>query len=251
MQAKSAAEIEILAEGGKILADIMRQVVARVRAGVKASELDQAAEQMIREAGGEPSFKGFGPVGKEFPACLCISPNQMLVHGIPYESLECKQGDLIGLDLGLKYKGFYTDHAVTIGVGKISVEAEKLLQITRECLDLAIAQARVGNHLGDIGYVVQQYAESCGYGVVRQLTGHAVGYEVHEEPRVPNYGIKGSGEEILAGAVLAIEPMINIGGHDVKTADDGWGIVTSDGSLAAHFEHTVAVTKDGPLILTK
>lgn len=251
MRAKTEAEIEILAQGGHILAEIMKKLAKLARPGVKAAVLDQQAEEMIREAGGEPSFKGFGPAGQEFPAALCVSPNDMLVHGIPRQDLEFKPGDLVGLDLGMKYKGLYTDHAITIGVGKISKPAKKLLAVTRECLRLGIAAAGVGNKLGDIGWAVQKYAEERGYGVIRKLTGHAVGYAVHEEPRVPNYGQPGQGEEIVAGAVLAIEPMLSIGGHDIKTADDGWGIVTADGTLAAHFEHTVAVTKDGPVILTK
>lgn len=251
MKLKTPEEIEILAEGGHLLARILSELVKMCKAGVSAAELDRQAEEKIRKVGGAPSFKNFGLIGKEFPTSLCVSPNEMLVHGIPYKELVFKEGDLIGLDLGMKYKGLFTDHAVTVAVGQVSDEAKKLLEVTKECLRLGIEAAQVGNHLGDIGHAVQSYAESQGYGVVRKLTGHAVGYDVHEEPKVPNYGKTGQGEELKAGAVLAIEPMINIGTHDVKTADDGWGVITADGSLAAHFEHTVAVTKDGPLVLTK
>ena len=251
MTIKSDEEVKILAQGGKVLAQIVRELALMCAVGVSALELDKYAEKKIREFGGEPSFKGFGSIGQEFPSSLCVSPNDMLVHGIPYKTLKFKDGDLVGLDLGMKYKGLYTDHAVTVGVGNISDEAKKLLKTTKESLNLAIKQAVVGNHLGDIGFAVQNFAEERGYGVVRQLTGHGVGYEVHEEPRVPNYGEKGSGEKIKENAVLAIEPMLNLGDYEIKTADDGWGIITKDGSLAAHFEHTVAVTKNGPIILTK
>lgn len=250
MTTKTPEEIKILAEGGQILAQILKKIARLCKPGTRASELDKEAERLIREAAGEPSFKGFGPVGLEFPGSLCVSPNDMLVHGIPSSKLVFKEGDLIGLDLGMKYKGLFTDHAVTVGIGKISKKAKRLLAVTQECLRLGIAAAQVGNKLGDIGWAVQKYAEDKGYGVVRKLTGHAVGYAVHEEPRLPNYGQPGEGEEILEGAVLAIEPMINIGADDVKTAADGWGIVTADGSLSAHFEHTVAVTARGPVILT-
>lgn len=251
MNLKSDKEIEILAEGGHYLAQILSKLVVMCKVGVSAAELDKAAEAMIREVGGEPSFKNFGPIGKEFPAALCVSPNEMLVHGIPSKELIFKDGDLVGLDLGMKYKGLFTDRAVTVGIDKISLAAQKLLDITQECLRLGIAAAQVGNHIGDIGAAVQQYAESHGYGVVRALTGHEVGYAVHEDLRVPNFGEAGIGVELKPGLVLAIEPMINIGTHEVVTAPDGWGVVTADNSLAAHFEHTVAITDKGPLVLTK
>ncbi|MDP1709344.1 MAG: type I methionyl aminopeptidase [Candidatus Komeilibacteria bacterium] len=250
MKLKTEKEIEILAEGGHILAEILAELAKMCQPGVTAAELDIEAEKRIRAAGGEPSFKNFGPLGSEFPASLCVSPNEMVVHGIPYKHLIFKDGDLVGLDLGMKYKNLFTDHAVTIPIGKISPEAAKLIIATKECLRLGIEAARPGNRLGDIGYAVQKYAEDQGYGVVRSLTGHAVGYAVHEEPRVPNYGEAGKGEELKVGAVLAIEPMINLGTHEVKTADDGWGIITADKKLSAHFEHTIAITKNGPRILT-
>lgn len=250
MNPKTPQEIELLAEGGAHLARIMRSLCAMAVPGASAGELNAFAESEIEKLGARPSFKGFGPAGKEFPSALCISPNDMLVHGIPYDKLTFSQGDLVGIDIGMEYKGLYTDHAVTVAVGAVSEEIKKLLHVTRECLELGIAQARIGNHLGDIGHAVQTHAERAGYGVVRTLTGHAVGYGVHEEPRIPNYGTPGEGEEIVEGAVLAIEPMITVGTHEVKTASDGWGVVTADGKLSAHFEHTVAVTKSGPRILT-
>jgi len=250
MKPKTAKEIELLAEGGHILARIMKDLVARCVIGANAFDLDAYAEEAIRAAGGTPSFKGFGKPGEEFPNALCVSPNDMLVHGIPHQDLVFREGDLIGLDLGMEYKELYTDHAVTVPVGNISEEDERLLVVARECLERGIAQAVAGNHLGDIGHAVQHYAENLGYGVIRALTGHAVGYGVHEEPRIPNYGKAGSGEEIVEGAALAIEPMIAIGSYEVATAPDGWGVVTADATRAAHFEHTIAVTKNGPRILT-
>lgn len=250
MNPKTPQEVELLAEGGHHLARIMRELVAMAVPGASAGELNRYAESEIKKLGAAPSFKGFGPKGKEFPAALCISPNDMLVHGIPYDKLTFSEGDLVGIDIGMEYKGLYTDHAVTVAVGKAAPEIEKLLAVTRECLELGIAEAKIGNHVGDIGHAVESHAEQAGYGVVRTLTGHAVGYEVHEEPRIPNYGKSGGGEEIVEGAVLAIEPMITVGTHEVKTAADGWGVVTADGKLSAHFEHTVAVTAAGPRILT-
>ncbi len=251
MKLKSPEEIEILAEGGHLLSEILAKVAALCQAGVSAAALNEEAERLILEAGAESSFKNFGPIGQEFPASLCVSPNEMLVHGIPSKELVFKEGDLVGLDLGMKYKGLFTDFAVTVGVGKITPEAQKLLEVTKECLRLGINAAQVGNHIGDIGAVVQSFAEGLGYGVVRSLTGHEVGYAVHEDLRVPNFGEAGTGAELKPGLVIAIEPMINIGGHEVITAPDGWGVVTADNSLAAHFEHTVAITKNGPRILTK
>jgi methionyl aminopeptidase len=251
MRVKSKKQVEMLAEGGHILADIMRELIKCAKVGTTAAELDTYAEEKIEKAGGKPSFKGFGKPGEEFPNALCVSPNDMLVHGIPYKDLKFKQGDLIGLDIGMEYKGLFTDHAVTVPIGKVSDEDKRLLTITQECLRVGIEQAQVGNHVEDIGFAVQTYAEDLGYGVIRRLTGHAVGFSVHEEPRVPNFGKKGKGEELTEGAVLAIEPMIARGTHEVKTADDGWGVETTDGKNAAHFEHTVAVTRNGPRILTK
>lgn len=250
MKLKTAEEIEILATGGAELARIMRALSGMAVCGARASDLDAFAEQAIRDFGGAPSFKGYGGKGSEFPNALCVSPNDMVVHGIPYEDLVFQEGDIIGLDLGMEYKILFTDHAITVPIGKISAEAQMLLAVTKECLKIGITKAVVGNHIGDIGHAVQTYAEQHGYGVVRQLTGHGVGHAVHEEPHVPNFGKKGSGEKIVAGMVLAIEPMVTIGTHEVATHADGWGIVSKDNTLAAHFEHTVAITEKGNRILT-
>ncbi len=251
MRLKSKQEIEILSQGGAKLAQVMRELVNMCIQGSSAFELDEYAENRIREIGGESSFKGFGPPGQEFPNALCVSPNEMVVHGIPYPDLKFREGDLIGLDLGMEYKGLFTDHAVTVGIGKVSEQSQRLLDVTKECLDLAISEMVPGSHLGDIGYAIQKHAEDNGFGVVRKLTGHGVGYEVHEQPMIPNFGKKGKGEEIQEGAVLAVEPMITAGVFDVKTSQDGWGVVTADSCSAAHFEHTIAVTKKGPVVLTK
>ncbi|PIQ79390.1 MAG: type I methionyl aminopeptidase [Parcubacteria group bacterium CG11_big_fil_rev_8_21_14_0_20_41_14] len=250
MREKTKQEIEILAQGGAKLAQIMRELSERCVAGAKASDLDEYAEKRILELGGKPSFKGFGPIGQEFPSTLCVSPNEMVVHGIPRKDLEFKDGDLVGLDIGMEYKGLFTDHAMTIAIGKASDDALRLLEVTKECLKIGIKQCVVGKHIRDIGHAISEYAEENGFGVVKKLTGHAVGYAVHEDPKIPNYGKKGAGEELKEGAILAIEPMINLGTGDVKTASDGWGVITADRKLAAHFEHTVAVTKEGPKILT-
>jgi len=250
MKEKSEQEIKILAEGGSKLAQIMRELSNMCVSGASAADLDEYAEKAILKLGGKPSFKGFGPVGQEFPNTLCVSPNEIVVHGIPYKDLEFKEGDLVGLDIGMEYKGLFTDHAITVPIGKITDENKKLLKVTKECLQLGINSAQVGSHLGDIGYAIQKHAQENGFGVVRSLTGHGVGYAVHEDPKIPNYGKPDKGEELKQGAVLAIEPMINLGTYDVKTGDDNWGVVTADKKQSAHFEHTIVVTKDGPKILT-
>ena len=250
MKCKSDKEIKILSQGGKKLAQIMRELVKMCEIGIRASDLDEYAEKRIKELGGKPSFKGFGYIGQEFPNTLCVSANEMVVHGIPRKDLVFKEGDLIGLDIGMQYKGLFTDHAVTVPIGRISHDAQRLLEAAEECLKIGIEQCKVNNHLGDIGCAIQEFAEEKGFGVVKKLTGHAVGYAVHENPKIPNYGKRGSGEKLEQGAVLAIEPMINLGTDDVKIASDGWGVITADNKYAAHFEHTVAVDKDGPRILT-
>ncbi len=246
---KTAEEIETLAVGGAKLAQIMQEVVARCVVGASAGELDAYAEKRIREEGGIPSFKGFGPKGEEFPNALCVSPNDMVVHGIPYEDLIFQKGDLIGLDLGMEYEGLFTDHAITVAIGTVSEDAQKLIEVTKKCLAVGVQAAQVGNTIGDIGHAVEEQAK--GFGIVRNLVGHGVGHAVHEEPRVPNYGKKGSGDALQEGMVLAIEPMITLGGDAIATADDGWGVVSRDGSLTAHFEHTIAITKKGPRVLTQ
>lgn len=246
---KTLAEIEILVEGGKILGEALHKVKEAVKPGISTWELNRIAEEEILRLGGEPSFKGYGE--KPFPAALCTSVNEVIVHGVPYKTQILREGDIIGLDLGVKYKNLYTDAAISVPVGKISKEAERLLNVTREALNLAIATARPGARIGDIGWVIQNTAERAGFQVVRELIGHGVGHAVHEDPQVPCYGKKGNGVVLEVGMVLAIEPMLTAGDYHLETLPDGWGVKTKDGSLGAHFEHTVAITENGPRILTE
>lgn len=247
---KSPEDIQKLTEGGALLAQILDEVVSMVKPGITPRELDDRAQELIAQTGGRPAFLGYGARGHDpFPAALCISINEGVVHGIPTDT-PFSEGDLVGVDCGLVYKDMYTDHARTVIAGEGSEEARKLLNVTIESLKLGIAQAHVGNTTGDIGQAVQQYAEDQGYGVVRQLVGHGVGYEVHEAPNVPNFGKAGQGEVLQEGLVIAIEPMLTVGDPAVTTSADGWTIETVDKSLAAHEEHTVAVTAEGPKILT-
>jgi methionyl aminopeptidase len=227
-------------------------IIAReIRPGVIPLDLDRLAEEYIRDNGGVPAFKGFkgGRGVPDFPATLCISVNEQVVHGIPSRQ-PLKEGDIISVDCGVKKNGFYGDHAYTFGVGEISPELQKLLEVTKESLYLGIQQMVSGNRIGDISYTIQQYAEKHGYGVVRELVGHGLGKSMHEEPEVPNYGKRGDGPKIKEGMVLAIEPMINLGTKNIKQLNDGWTIVTADGKPSAHFEHDVAVVDGKPEILS-
>jgi len=212
---------------------------------VTTSELDRLAEEFIRSQGGRPSFKGY----RGFPASICSSVNDQVVHGIPGPR-ELKDGDIVGIDVGVELEGYHGDAAWTFPVGEVSDEAKRLLQVTREALAMGIAQARPGGRIGDISHAVQSHVEAAGFSVVRELVGHGIGREMHEEPQVPNYGPPGRGPRLMVGQVLAIEPMVNIGGAEVVTGSDGWTIATRDGSLSAHFEHTVAVGATGPVILS-
>jgi methionyl aminopeptidase len=244
---KSPREIEAMARAGRIVAGtlaLMRQIV---RPGLSTEALDQAAEEFIRShQGATPSFKGlYG-----FPKTLCTSIDTEIVHGIPSSRRLLKEGSIVSVDVGVQLEGLHADSATTLAVGRISPEAERLLTVTQECLAAGIAQARVGNHVGDIGHAVQTVAEGAGYGVVRELVGHGIGTRFHEEPQVPNYGSPKRGPRLLEGMTLAIEPMITIGSPVTKTLADKWTVVTADGSLSAHFEHTVAITAGGPRILT-
>lgn len=243
---KSPAEIEVMAANGAILRDCFEAAREFIRPGRKRHDLDVVIEALIRERGGEPAFKGF----HGYPASTCISVNEEVVHGIP-DDREFRAGDLVSFDVGVRKDGYYADAARTFPVGKVKPEAQHLMDATREALDLGIAQARVGNRLTDISHAVESYAREAGYSVVRSLVGHGIGTEMHEEPQVPNFGAPGQGPEILEGLVIAIEPMVNTGTSDVFTLEDGWTIVTADKKLSAHFEDTVAVTKDGPRILTR
>ncbi len=250
---KSEKEIAILAEGGRRLAGIMRQVVEAVRPGVTTKELDTIAETLIISSGGTPSFKGYNAFGARipYPASLCTSINDEVVHGIPSEKRVLQEGDIIGLDIGMKYEGLFTDMAVTVDAGYIDEASKKLIDTTRMALEKGIQAVRSGAHIGDIGEAVQACAEARGFGIVRELVGHGVGHAAHEDPEAPNFGKKGRGLKLLEGMVLALEPMVTAGKHQVFLAKDGWTWKTKDGSRAAHFEHTVAVTKNGARVLTE
>jgi methionyl aminopeptidase len=242
---KSAREIEAMRRSGQITSRVLTDLMKAARAGMTTEELDRLAERGIRAAGGLPTFKGYNG----FPASICASVNDEVVHGIP-GSRVLHDGDLLSIDIGTTLDGYVSDSAVTIPIGNISQDARRLLEVTRECLTVGIAQLQRGNHLGDIGAAIQTHAEGHGYGVVRELVGHGVGRAMHEEPQVPNYGKAGSGLELRPGLVLALEPMITQADPAIRILSDGWTVVTADGKLAAHFEHTIAVTDDGPKILT-
>jgi methionyl aminopeptidase len=248
IQLKSARELDLMAQGGKVLAATIETLRAAVRPGISTGELDTIAEQFIRShEGAVPAFKGlYG-----FPGSICASVNNEIVHGIPSPKRVLKEGDLISLDVGVGYKGYFTDSATTVPVGAISAEAQRLLDVTQRALEAGIGAAVLGNHIGDIGAAVQAVVEESKFSVVRDLVGHGIGVEFHEEPQVPNYGKPKRRERLSVGLTLAIEPMVNIGGPATKTLADRWTIVTLDGSLSAHFEHTVAITENGPVVLTR
>lgn len=253
---KKPEEINILRQGGRILAGILNDLIKAAKPGTKTIELDQMAERLIVERGGVPAFKNYKGQADDrpFPTTICAAVNTQLVHA-PAGEYALKTGDILSLDIGMKYpasdKGLFTDMTVTIPIGKISPLARKVIKVTRTSLAVGIAQAREGNYISDISRAIQNYVESEGFSVVRQLVGHGVGYEVHEDPRIPNYlDSKQPPVQLKAGLVLAIEPMVNVGHYAVKTAADGWTVVTADDNLCAHFEHTIAVTKEGCEILT-
>ena len=238
---KTPAEIEVMAAASRVVAEALEIVKREVRPGVTTDDLDRIAEEAIRARGAVPAFKGY----RSYPKTLCASVNEQVVHGIPSKR-KLKDGDIIGLDLGAIVGGFYGDSAVTVGVGRISEKIAKLVQVTEEALYLGIEQAIVGNRLTDISHAVQRHVESAGYSVVTEFVGHGIGRQLHEEPQVPNYGKPGQGPRLQPGMVLAIEPMVNMGGSAVRVLDDRWTAVTADGSLSAHFEHTVAIQPNGP-----
>jgi methionyl aminopeptidase len=242
---KSAAEIDTMARAGRIVADTLALLEERIQPGVTTAELDAAAEEFIRSRGGEPTFKGY----KGYPAATCLSPNDMVVHGIPGKR-RLADGDILSVDVGVTLEGFVADSAWTFPVGSISPEAQRLLDACKAALDAGIEQARVGNSIGDISQAVQTVTEAAGFSVIRSLVGHGVGRSMHEDPQVPNFVSSYRGPELKEGMTIAIEPMITAGAPDVFIHEDEWSISTSDGSLAAHFEHTVAVTAEGPRILT-
>ena len=233
-----------------IVAEVLQELKRRVAPGVTTLDLDALAEEMTLKRNAIPAFKGYSVAGRIYPCCLCASINEEIVHGIPSHRA-LREGDIIGLDYGVIYEGFYGDSALTVGVGKVSEEAQRLMDVTERSLYTGIEQLHEGKRLGDLGAAVQKVAESAGFSVVRAFVGHGIGKRLHEEPPVPNYGEPERGLRLKEGMVLAIEPMVNIGGHEVEIKEDGWTAVTKDGSLAAHFEHSVAITKDGPFILSQ
>jgi methionyl aminopeptidase len=243
---KSPEEIETMARAGAVVVETLAAVENAIRPGVTTAELDAIADELIRSHGGVPSFKGY----RGFPASICASPNAMVVHGIP-GGYTLADGDLISIDVGVTLDGFVADSARTFPVGEVSEDAQRLLAVCRAALDAGVEQARPGNHVGDIGHAVQEVTEAGGFSVVKELVGHGVGRSMHEEPQVPNYGEPGRGPKLSPGVTIAIEPMITAGAEGIVLADDGWSITTEDGSLSAHFEHTVAVTEEGPRILTR
>ena len=247
---KSPREIEIMRRANVIVAEVLQELKHRVTPGVTTLELDAIAEDLTLKKKAIPAFKGYSVAGRIFPRCLCASINEEIVHGIP-STRELREGDIIGLDYGVIYEGFYGDSAITVGVGQVNQEAKRLMEVTEMALRNGIEQLHEGKRLGDLGAIVQQTAENAGYSVVRAFVGHGIGKKLHEEPPVPNYGEPDRGLRLKEGMVLAIEPMVNAGGFEVEIKDDGWTAVTKDGSLAAHFEHSVAVTKNGPYVLSQ
>jgi methionyl aminopeptidase len=243
---KSPAEIERMRAANALVADVLAELATMIAPGVTTLDLDVAAETLVRAGGAEPAFKGY----RGYPSTLCASVNEQVVHGIPSKRA-LVEGDIISLDMGVKLNGFYGDSAVTVPVGRVSEQAETLLRVTRESLEKGIAQVRLGGRISDIGHAIQLHVEAHGLSVVREFVGHGIGSSLHEEPQIANYGEPGRGPRLAEGMTLAIEPMVNVGRPAVKVLSDGWTAVTKDGSLSAHFEHTVAVTKDGPLVLTR
>jgi methionyl aminopeptidase len=242
---KSPEEIEKMAASGAILARVLQMLRSKARPGVTTADLDEVAERFIRSQGAEPAFKGY----RGFPGSICASPNSMIVHGIP-GSYKLSRGDILSIDVGVILDGWVSDAAVTVPIGPVSQIATRLMQTTREALFEAVEHVRPGNHLGDVSHAVQRRVESDGFSVVRALVGHGVGREMHEDPQIPNYGTPGSGPELEEGMVMAIEPMVTAGAEPIRMGSDNWSVYSGDGSLAAHFEHTVAVTAEGPRILT-
>jgi methionyl aminopeptidase len=247
---KSPREIEIMRRANVIVAEVLQELKQRVAPGVTTLELDAHAEEMTLKKNAIPAFKGYNVAGRVYPLCLCASVNDEIVHGIPSHRA-LREGDIIGLDYGVIYEGFYGDSAITVGVGEVNEEAQRLMDVTQQSLYKGIEQLHEGKRLGDLGAAVQRVAEGAGFSVVRAFVGHGIGKKLHEEPPVPNYGEPERGLRLKEGMVLAIEPMVNVGGYEVEIREDGWTAVTKDGSLAAHFEHSVAITKDGPFILSQ
>lgn len=249
---KTEKEINILREGGKLLADIRDEIANYVKSGITTADLNDLAEKLIKEVGGKAAFLNYTPSGAErpYPAALCVSVNEEIVHGISNEKPRTlKEGDIVGLDIGLTYKGMITDTAVTVAVGEIDEKTKDLMNVTKEALRVGIEAARGGAHVGDIGYAIEQFVNGR-YGIVQELGGHGVGRQVHEDPMIPNYGSKGTGMELVPGMVVALEPMLNEGTEDIVLSDDGYTFETADGKKSAHFEHTILITEGEAEIIT-
>jgi len=242
---KSKRELEKMRAAGQLVGKVLQTLREMVEPGITTMELNTVAEKMIRDAGALPTFLGYNG----FPYSICASVNEQIVHGFP-SNYQLKEGDIFSIDCGATLEGFVGDSATTVPVGKVNEEWLKLIRVTEECLQRAIQQCRVGNHLGDIGWAVQEHAEAHGYSVVRDYVGHGIGRRMHEDPQIPNYGRPGLGPKIKAGYVFAIEPMVNLGSHYTKLLADGWTVVTLDGQPSAHVEHTIAITEEGPEVLT-
>ena len=243
---KSPAEIEKMRVASALVADVLDELASMVAPGISTLDLDAAAERLVRDAGAQAAFKGY----RGYPATICASVNEQVIHGIPSKH-PLADGDIVSLDMGVKMNGFFGDSAVTVAVGPIPAQAAALLRVTRESLDKGIEQVRLGGRVSDIGHAIQAHVEAHGFSVVREFVGHGIGASLHEDPQIANYGEPGRGPRLAEGMTLAIEPMVNLGKPGVKMLADGWTAVTRDGSLSAHFEHTVAVTKNGPLVLTR
>jgi methionyl aminopeptidase len=246
IELKSAPEIGLMRRAGHILADVVERLRGRVKAGMSTLEIDEDVEGFIRSQGARPAFKGY----RGFPATVCISINEEVVHGIPSAHRRIEEGDIVGLDLGCIVEGYYADCAFTLAVGEVPPRVQELLDATRQSLAAGIAECRPGRRLSDVSHAIQSHVERHGFSVVRAFVGHGIGRALHEEPQIPNFGDPGRGPQLKSGMVLAIEPMVTMGSWEVRILDDGWTAVTRDGSLAAHFEHTIAVTESGPDVLT-
>ncbi|MFA6349502.1 MAG: type I methionyl aminopeptidase [Candidatus Omnitrophota bacterium] len=243
---KSEEDLKVMLESGKMLSGMLERIGKEIKPGVTTADLNRLAEQLFEKAGVESAFKGY----HGYPASICTSVNNVIVHGIPDPSTSLKSGDIIGIDIGIKDRGFFTDTAETFAVGEVSTQVKKLLDVTKESLRLGIKKALMGNRLTDISWAIQSHVEKNKFSVVREFVGHGVGISLHEDPEIPNFGKPGNGPELKNGMVLAIEPMVNAGSWESEILNDGWTAITKDGSLSAHFEHSVAITKNGPLILT-
>ncbi len=250
LELKSRKDLETMRRAGQIVAEVLARLSEEVRPGVTTIELDRIAEELTHKRGAVPAFKGYRVGDRVFPASLCVSINEEVVHGIP-SNRALKEGDIVGLDFGVVVEGYYGDAAMTLPVGRVSQEAQHLMEATRRSLWEGIQTVRVGNRLGDLSHAIQSAAEGAGLSVVREFVGHGIGRHLHEEPQVPNFGEAGKGRMLREGMVLAIEPMLNLGGPGVMVKDDGWTAVTRDGSLSAHFEHSVAIMPEGPVVLTQ